>query len=118
LCSTGVEEIDHILLSCAFSQQVWHTALGVLSFAQVVFTAADTFWSWWLRSRKLVTKNLRRGFDSLIFLVGWQFWKERNSRTFNNASSSTGEVLEAIVEEANQWDFGGLQAFAQLNGDS
>ena len=71
LCSTGVEEIDHILLSRAFSQQVWHTVLEVLGLVQAAFTAADSFWSWWLHSRKLVSKDLRRGFDSFVFLIGW-----------------------------------------------
>ena len=80
LCSTGVEEIDHILLSCAFSQQVWHTVLGVLGLVQAVFTAADSFWSWWLRSCKLVSKDLRRGFDSLVFLVGWHLYGKKETQ--------------------------------------
>jgi hypothetical protein len=116
-----VEEIDHILLACAFSQQVWHTALGVIGIDQVVFVAEDTFWTWWLRSRKLIPKELRRGFDSFAFLVGWNLWKERNSRTFNDITCSAAEVLRAIADEANLWMLAGfkqlhsLAAFANLS---
>ena len=28
---------------------------------------------WWIRSRKLVPKTLQRGFDILVFLIGWLF---------------------------------------------
>jgi len=58
---------------------------------------------WWLRSRKTVQKSLRRGFDSLIFLVGWMLWKERNSRTFNAVASTLGLLVLAMQEEAERW---------------
>jgi hypothetical protein len=32
LCSNGIEEIDHILTSYTFSQQVWHLVFGALGF--------------------------------------------------------------------------------------
>ena len=49
------------------------------------------------------------GFDSLVFLVSWHLWEERNSRTFNNISCSTGEVLGAIADEANLWVMAGFR---------
>jgi hypothetical protein len=73
LCSmrVRVEEIDHILLSSDFSQQVWSTALGVLSLDQMLIKVDNSFWSWWLKSCKMINKDFRRGFDSFTFLVGW-----------------------------------------------
>jgi hypothetical protein len=109
-----VEEIDHILLAYAFSQQVWHSALGVIGIDQVVFVVEDTFWTWWLRSRKLIPKELRRGFDSFAFLVGWNLWKERNSRTFNDITCSAAEVLRAIADEANLWMLAGFKQLHSL----
>ena len=86
----------------------------MLGLDQAVITADDSFWSWWLHSRKLVSKDLRRGFDSLVFLVSWRLWKEMNSRTFNNTSCSTGEVLGAIADEANLWVMAGFRHLRSL----
>jgi hypothetical protein len=43
---------------------------------------------WWLHNRKLLPTTIRRGFDSLFFLIGWLLWKERNARTFNRDATS------------------------------
>ena len=42
----------------------------------------ENFFSWWLHTRKQVSKVARRGFDSPTFLIGWMIWKEQNERTF------------------------------------
>lgn len=117
LCTTGIEEIDHILLSCAFSRQVWNGALGIFGLAQLQIEANDTFWSWWLRSRKRVAKHLWKGFDSSVFLVGWQLWKERNRRTFGEPHCTSVQVMQGIVDEACQCWMAGykhLQDIADL----
>jgi hypothetical protein len=41
-------------------------------------------------TRKLVAKHVRKGFDSLVFLVGWRLWKERNVRTFTGDATNAG----------------------------
>jgi hypothetical protein len=56
-----------------------------------------------LGARKLVPKAQRKGFDSIVFVVGWILWKERNARTFDSKSSSLPEVLLCVLEEARLW---------------
>jgi len=109
LCSTGVEEIDHILLSCALSQQVWFTVLGVLGLDQAVITADDSFWSWWLRSRKLVSKDLRRGFDSLVFLVVGAFGKKETQ----GLSTTPAAARERSSEQSSKKQ---ISRFWQVTG--
>jgi hypothetical protein len=36
-----------------------------------VTVVEDQAMLWWLTNRKRIPKALRRGFDSLFFLVGW-----------------------------------------------
>jgi len=83
--------------------------LGALGFNPVTLVANDSFWSWWLHLRKTVSKGLRKAFDSLVFIIGWHLWKERNSRTFNNKLSSPAEVLLTIIEEAHLWILAGYR---------
>jgi hypothetical protein len=57
---------------------------------------------------------LRRSFDSLVLLVSWILWKERNHRTFDRKSRSTTELLQAIFEEADAWIVAGFRDLALL----
>jgi hypothetical protein len=50
--------------------------------------------SWWLRQRKAVPKAHRKGFDSLVLLITWSLWLERNGRVFRGCST----VLVSLVE--------------------
>jgi hypothetical protein len=53
---------------------------------------------------------------SLLNNIGRQHldWKERNSRTFNNITCSSAEVLRAIVDEANLWMLAGFKQLHSL----
>jgi hypothetical protein len=63
----------------------------------------DAALDWWLRTRKMIPKPLRCGFDSFVFLVGWILWKERNSRTFNGVASQAMVLINAMQEEGAPW---------------
>jgi len=62
---------------------------------------------WWLRARKLVPKPFRRGFDSLVFLIGWMLWKERNVRTFRSVANPAPLLVSAMQQEASLWAMAG-----------
>ena len=46
----------------------------------------DTPEEWWIRERRKVTGNNKRGFDTLVCLGYWYLWKNRNAWTFGNIS--------------------------------
>jgi hypothetical protein len=77
--------MDHILLQCYFSREVWHLQ-------EIVIINDEPALQWWLWTRKLIPKPIRRGFDSLFFLIGSMLWKERNVRTFNREQAVEGAV--------------------------
>jgi hypothetical protein len=39
----------------------------------------------WCFSRKRVSKQLRKGFDTFLVLMAWCIWRERNNHVFNLA---------------------------------
>ena len=61
---------------------------------------------------------LRRGFDSLFFLVGWNLWKERNGRTFDRAGRQPQQLAQAIVEEASLWIAAGYRPLGVLDAST
>jgi hypothetical protein len=80
--------MDHILLGCSFSREVWESWIMRLHLYDMVVVREEPVMLWWLQSRKMVPKPIRRGFDSLFFLIGWMIWKELNTRTFNGVATS------------------------------
>ena len=96
LCGVGTEEIDHLLLACPYSVEVWSLALRLPGLDDLLLLDMASFWVWWTTSRKRVAKTARRGFDSMVLLVGWELWKERNSRTFDAAARHPAVLLNSI----------------------
>lgn len=78
LCSQLPEALNHLLLSCVFSREVWFKVLRRLGWHTLAPRAHDTLVDWWLRSRKQIGKPRRHAFDSLVILVTWLLWLERN----------------------------------------
>jgi hypothetical protein len=45
----------------------------------------------------------RKSVASLLMLVTWELWKERNARTFNNKSTLPTTIFEMIKLEGRTW---------------
>ena len=88
LCDQAPETLDHLLLQCPFARELWTRCLRSLHLQHRVKVQEGAVLDWWISSRKHIPKEVRKGFDSLFFLVGWLIWKERNARTFNGVSKS------------------------------
>jgi len=69
---------------------------------------------WWHQERMRVPESFRRGFDSLVLLVSWEVWKERNRRTFDSSCKMPTELVSLIRHEANDWIAAGFHSFAPL----
>jgi hypothetical protein len=114
MCNQEPETMDHILIGCSFSREVWHIWLRKLHLDEVVIVSEEPAIHWWLRARKLLPKALRRGFDSFVFLVGWMIWKEWNERTFNGGRSSPLELAQAIGSQGATWVSAGCRQLALM----
>jgi hypothetical protein len=58
---------------------------------------------WWLQARKAVAKPSRKGFDTLVWLIAWSIWKERNHRIDERTALQPVALARAILEEARLW---------------
>ena len=110
LCDQESETIDHILLGCVFSREVWHRCLRWAQLDGLNLNPAGNAIPWWLAARKLIPQHRRKGFDSLFFLVGWRLWKERNKRTFDDVPTNALQLASQIQEEAELWCLAALLA--------
>ena len=94
LCNQLPETIDHLLLVCPFSREVWFRALRMMHWGAVSSTAQTyTLADWWYGARKRISKDDRRCFDFLVVLLCWLLWKERNNGTFNRRVRTINDFL-------------------------
>jgi hypothetical protein len=115
MCDQGAETMDHIILGCVFSREVWSSCLRTYHLHQAVSVQEQDIMIWWTNTRKLLPKQIRRGFDSLFFLVAWNLWKERNARTFGRTPRQPAELLHTILEEASLWMAAGYRALRAVD---
>ncbi|KAF8723592.1 hypothetical protein HU200_021549 [Digitaria exilis] len=104
LCGSESESIDHLLVGCSFTRQVWHQLLLRENAASLTPTTQDlALAAWWTRGRKLIHKKSRKPFDSTVVLVSWAIWLERNARTFNRQHRTVAQMVDHILKEAPAW---------------
>ncbi|KAF8780381.1 hypothetical protein HU200_001493 [Digitaria exilis] len=94
--------MEHILIQCSFSQQIWWAVLQRLGFASIT-PGLSTIQDWWLQLRVLLPANKQKRFDSLFALIAWQLRKERNARVFHGVESQPSELLQRIKKEGEDW---------------
>jgi hypothetical protein len=88
LCNQQPETINHLLLACFFSRQVWFTYLSMFGWQLLLPGPDDVFPEWWIRRRKQVAQARRKAFDSIFVLVAHCIWLHRNDVVFRNNSMS------------------------------
>lgn len=86
-----VETLDHLFIGCAFNHETWFCNYRFVCLQELTPQNDQPFCDWWLRSKKQVPKDHRKGFDSLALLVIWSLWKERNRQVHDRT------VLQSVV---------------------
>jgi hypothetical protein len=110
LCSQETETISHLFLQCSFSREIWYRSLQVQGFHALAPSVVADLQDWWPDSRKVIPKALRKCFDTMVVLICWQLWRERNARVFDHASKTTSELLFWITYCARLWSLAGFQS--------
>ena len=68
---------------------------------------------WWSTMTFNAAAN-RKEMASLVMLVSWIIWKERNARIFNNKSTPPSIILEIIKGEARLWVSAGAKLLSNI----
>ena len=97
LCDQDEETVQHLLVACVFSRQVWFSVLSQMGLQpQAPDNNAIVFQDWWREAVLRVPKERRGGFNSLVALVAWSLWKHRNACVFDNVPPSVTKIIEDI----------------------
>ena len=68
---------------------------------------------WWSEIALARSPNVK-GMASLLMLISWELWKERNARVFRNVSAPTMILVEKIMDEATMWTLAGAKGLGVI----
>ena len=104
-----------LLTNCVLAREIWYLVLRRCNLQRHTPSLANSdFVEWWLLSRKQLRKEIRKAFDSLVILVAWSIWKERNLRIFQKVKLPVAELADSILDEAKVWGYAGIAHFYML----
>jgi hypothetical protein len=109
LCNGPMEDVIHLLATCPFSIQIWHAVLRYCNLRLDLAPSPTTtsLAQWVEQTTNMITGAERKNWSSLVQLIWWTTWNERNARIFRNQSSNVSAVLDRMIEEARTWHTAG-----------
>lgn len=92
------------------------TALGIQTAALTPNVCLE---DWWIEASWPMPKKVRKCFDSVVTLIAWSLWKQRNGRDFHNLEqqrSASALVAHIITELHDSKEAGAvcLDTFARV----
>lgn len=103
---------DHLLVACVVARELWAMVLAPAGLMELVPTTLDELGSWWLNKRQRIDGAARPSFDSMVLLITWTLWKERNDRTFSQTASAHPGLLQKVIKEASDWVLAGFKTLS------
>jgi hypothetical protein len=115
LCDQEEETIDHLLLSCVFSRQIWFYVLEKFGL-QALAPQPDehSFEEWWDQVSRRIPVQVSKGLNSIVILVAWSLWNHRNRCVFDGVQPNLSTLLSNIKDEQHVWELAGARGVAHL----
>lgn len=109
LCDQADEDINHLVLSCVFSREVWFLILSCIGLGHLAPSGEhERFQHWWRQASRGLGKDLRMAFNTMVILVAWEIWKHRNRVVFDEERPHVQSLIGVNKDEAHAWAPGSL----------
>jgi hypothetical protein len=110
------ETIDHLLIHCSYSREVWFKVLSRCGWQRQTTNHGAGVVEWWLTARKRVSRSRRTAFDSRFRLVSWSIRLQRNARVHRGTTDSRTRVIDSVWSLVELWSRAELVARSELLG--
>jgi hypothetical protein len=119
LCDQEEETMNHLLVSCVFSREVWFNMLKTVGLQHLSPSLNSTSFDvrWEEVSMTLISpsnKKLRKGLNSLIILGAWAIWIHRNQCVFNGEQPRASKVINWVMDESHLWCRAGARGLSDI----
>lgn len=106
LCDQGDEDINHLLLHCVFTREIW-TKLGqAMGITGMTPTVGEDLKAWCTRA--IPQGKHGKSYRAIHLLTMWVLWKHRNSVVFDGARPDVQLVMRKIASECVLWRQAGI----------
>ncbi|CAM0952359.1 unnamed protein product [Alopecurus aequalis] len=103
ICLQEPETIEHLLVTCSFSRQIWFQVLLSLGRPKLAPSASSSLLEWWPMVVEGWTSLQSPKIKALALLVLRSIWLERNNRVFKGKVRAVRVLLDSLMEEADKW---------------
>lgn len=110
LCERNLETAFHLLVECPWAKQSWEGLAGLANMPSLQPTGwahVTSINEWMLTCCTKVGPAKRKGALSLVNLVSWELWGERNRRVFEDKRLKVRSFLLRVKEEIILWNLAG-----------
>jgi hypothetical protein len=108
----------HLFSECRFTRRIWADLSAWLAESWLQPTNWEdttSVYEWWSAIARMQGVS-RKELKSLIILVCWEVWNERNAHIFNHRETPSFVVSAKIKDEASSWILAGTKHLACLLG--
>lgn len=120
LCMRNLECSMHLFWECPMGIQIWQRTAhehGCMALDPASWTQCrKSIEQMQMITAKAATTDRKR-VQSIMFIVLWQIWQERNQRTFRQSCSTVNAVLGAIRRDMDSWRLAGAKCLQTPLGD-
>lgn len=102
-CNHTEEDPQHLFIGCAVINIIWNSVFRWAGLTQVVPFNNQKLKTWWQHAATNLQSTSKKKLNSMVMLVNWSIWRERNNRVFENAYRNIPQIMEQIKTEANLW---------------
>lgn len=112
-CALYIRNLEtplHLLVECPWARQVWdQIALqaNTLYLQPESWAAASNIKEWMSSRWDSAPKEKKKATISMIHLIAWEIWKERNMRVFQHQELAIDPFIRRVTEEINLWNLAG-----------
>ncbi|XBJ25783.1 hypothetical protein VPH35_003355 [Triticum aestivum] len=110
LCERSLETPSHLLIECPWSRTIWEslaTLADMPALCPANWTGDTKFARWIQRCHDSTAREKKKGLLSLVHMIAWEIWKERNRRIFQKEFLSLESFRRKIRDEIRLWNLAG-----------
>uniref|UniRef100_A0A0A9BUB0 Reverse transcriptase zinc-binding domain-containing protein n=1 Tax=Arundo donax TaxID=35708 RepID=A0A0A9BUB0_ARUDO len=111
LCRHTPKSAKHLLAECRYSQRIWATIAAWTSIdalSPTTWPPSESVEQWWITLAGQAGVA-QKALQSLVILVTWELWNERNARVFRHKELPVNSLVAKIKEEARIWAVAGAK---------